>query len=148
MQDEACPLTFRAHTAEDLPFILDSWGRSYLSGVKAHKLLSSDEFHSFHRPIRERFFSKPNTCVIVCSPESDDPLILGWIAVEVIASGQICHYLYTKSAFKNGKIAHELIQRVLRTPTIFYTHQTDRAKHIMNNKPKDFQSWLYTPHLI
>ncbi len=133
--------------SEDLAFVLDSWGSSFYDGVKVHKRLSPDEFHAFHRPIRERFFSKPNTAVIVCHPDDDPWLIMAWIAVEQIPSGLILHYLYVKSAFKLQGLADQLIGRTLSKGPVFFSHLTDRASKIMAQNPK-FQSWRYIPHLV
>lgn len=146
--DEAGSLTFRAQTSDDLSFIMDSWASSYFKGSGAHKYLTSDEFHAFHRPIRERFFSKPNTAVIVCTTDDDPWLILGWIAVEQIPSGLICQYIYVKSAFKLQGIAEQLIKRAIPSAPVFYTHLTERAARIMSKKHDNFGAWKHIPHLV
>lgn len=145
---EAGSIIFRAHTSEDLAFILDSWGSSYFKGCSVHKRLSPNEFHEFHRPQRMRFFSKPNTTCIVASPSDDPWHIMGWIAVEKIASGLILHYVYVKDAFKNQKIAQQLIQRALPTQPVFYTHITERAAKIMARKGEFFSAFKHVPHLV
>lgn len=139
---------FRPHTSEDMNFLHDSWGSSFYKGCKSHKLLSPDEFHSFHRPIRERFFSKSNTCVIVAAPDNNPWQILGWIAVEQIPSGLILQYLYMKSALKGEGLSKELIKRALPSSPVFYTHLTDRASRILASKYDQFQGFHYIPTLI
>lgn len=128
--------------------MLDSWGRSYYSGTRSHKLLSPDEFHAFHRPIRERFFSKPNTACIIAAESGDPWHILGWIAVEKIPTGMILHYLYVKSDFKGHHIGRDLLDRALPTSPVFFTHLTDRATRIMSKKHEQFQAFRYIPHLV
>src|SRR5271165_2892481 len=149
MDDTAGSVIFRPHTSEDLSFLMDSWGRSYYKGCRAHKLLSPDSFHSFHRPIRERFFSKPNTCVIVAS-ECDNGkwLILGWAAVEQIPAGLILQYIYVRETFKHEGIAEQLLKRSLPSAPVFYTHLTDRAARILAKKQDRFRGFQYMPHLV
>lgn len=148
MDGVADSFIFRPHSDADLAFLLDSWGSSAFRGSNAHKHLTSDEFHSFHRPIRERFFAKPNTTVIVCSPSDDPWLILGWIGVENIPSGLILQYIYVKSAFKTQGIAAQLIKRAIPSGPVFYTHLTDRASRIMAKKQEQLIGWKHIPHLV
>jgi GNAT superfamily N-acetyltransferase len=98
--------------------------------------------------LRERFFSKPNTAVIVAADKSDPWLILGWIAVEKIPSGLILQYVYVKSAFKGRGLAKELVKRAIPCPPVFYTHFTDRASRIIGHKSDDFRGWRFVPHLV
>lgn len=141
-------LTFRPYRPEDVPFLHDSWGTSYFDGSFAKKSLTPDEFHRFHRPIRERFFASPDSAVIVCSPDDDGWLIIGWIAVQRLPSGIIVQYLYVKSAFKKQGIAEQLIKRAVPCPHVFYTHLTDRASRIISKKQEQFRQWRHLPHLV
>lgn len=141
-------LSFRSYNDGDIPFIHDSWGSSYMDGRKDHKLISSDDFHSFHRPIREKFFKTPTATCIVCSPDDDPWLILGWIAVQQMTTGLILHYIYVKNAFKNQGIAKQLIKRSLPSSPVFYTHLTDRASKILAQKHGDYCAYKYVPHLV
>lgn len=145
---EAGSIIFRAHKSEDLNFILDSWGRSVFSGTSAKKYVTPEEFHSFHRPQRMRFFSKPNTTCIVCVPDDDLNQIIGWIAVESIPSGLILHYLYVKDVYKKQGIATMLIKRALPTSPIFYTHLTEQAARILSRHQDRFRGFKYMPHLV
>lgn len=141
-------LIFRPHTPEDLAFLLDSWGSSYYRGTNAYKHISPDEFHAYHRPIRERFLARPQAAIIVCSPDNDEWHILGWIAVEKTASGIILQYLYVKEAFKGQGIAKQLIKRAIPTSPVFFTHLTDRAARIMSKKQDQFGGFIHIPTLV
>lgn len=145
---EAGTIVFRGYSPEDVPFLHSSWAESYLSGVSAHRGISPDVFHSFHRPIRERFFSKPNATCIICSPDDDPWLIMGWIAVEALPTGLILHYLYVKDAFKRQGIATALIKRALPLSPVYYTHLTERAARIMARKQERLAAFKYVPHLV
>lgn len=145
---EEAAFNFRPFNEEDLAFLHDSWGSSYFKGTSARKYLSSSEFHAFHRPIRERFFGKPNTTVIVCAAADDPWHIIAWVAVELIPSGLVLHYLYVKSMYKGLGIARELLKRALPSSPVFYTHLTDRAAKILAKKPGEFGGFVHMPHLV
>lgn len=140
-------LSYRAATAEDIPFIQSSWGSSYYAGTQAVKLLTPNEFHFCHRPLRERFIEQTNKQIIVCTPDDDRWLILGWIAVEVIPSASVIHYVYVKSAFKGQGIARELIRRTVKSSPVIFTHLTERAAKIMARKPGTYGQFKFIPHL-
>lgn len=140
-------LVFRSPNGDDLPFIHDSWGSSYYRGSAAYRLLTPDEFHSFHRPLRERFFNRKNTKIVICSPEEDPWLILGWIAVESIPSAYLLQYIYVKSAFKGQGIAAKLIKLAIPTQPVVYTHLTERASRIISKKQDFFYGFKHVPQL-
>lgn len=149
MSLEAGPaLTFRPHNEDDFAFLHSSWAESYYAGSQAKQTLSPEEFHSFHRPIRERFFQKPTATVIVCSPEDDPWLITGWIGVEVIPSAIIIQYLYVKDAFKRRGIATDLIKRAVPSRPVIFTHLTERAARILAKNQQLFHDFRHIPHLV
>ncbi len=134
------PYTFRPYFKDDVNFIHSSWGQAYYYGDNYHDLLSPDEFHYYHRPIRERFFNRPTAAVIVCASKEDDSLILGWIAVErpLESRGIILHFVYVKAAFKGEGIFQGLLSRALRESPVMYTHLTDRGSKILRpRRPTD-----------
>lgn len=140
-------IIYRPHTSEDLAFLLDSWGRSAFKASPAFSRLSPEEFHRFHRPMRERFFQKPNAAVIVCCPGDNPWQILGWIAVEKIEAGLIVQYVYVKKTFKRKGIAKELLKRAAHTSPVFYTHISHAAAKIIGAKQSYFHNWHYIPQL-
>lgn len=147
MDEAAGGVTFRAHRSEDLNFLMDSWGSSYKAGSRAHKRLTAEEFHAFHRPIRERFFSRSTACVIVACMPDDEWYIMGWIAVEKIASGMVLQYLYTRATAKREGIASDLIARALHSRPVFYTHLTEQAAKIIDRDPR-LDGFIHIPHLV
>lgn len=132
-------------------FLMDSWGSSYFKGVRAHRRLTSEEFHAFHRPIRERFFAKPNACVIVACSPADEWFILGWIAVERISSGLILHYIYVRATGKKLGIASELVARALPSRPVFYAHLTERAAKVIAKAERTstrLDQFIHIPNLV
>lgn len=138
----------RPHTQDDIPFLIDSWGSSYYKGTQAYRLLSPKEFHSFHRPIRERFFQRPTATVIVACAKEDNWHILGWVGVEVLSNSIVLQYLYVKAAFKDKGVAQDLINRVIQPDSnVIYTHLTERAAKIISRKMNVFHNFRYLPHI-
>lgn len=148
------PYTFRPHTKDDLNFIQNSWGKSYAEGVNGNRLITSKEFHSYHRPIREKILNRPNIAIIVCCSKDSEDLIIGYSIVEKPreSRGLILHYLYVKSAFKQEGIAKQLIKKSCVDRPILYTHSTTLAGKIIHRykarQRQDLERFLFTPHLI
>lgn len=140
-------LTFRAAGAEDLPFVMDSWGRSYRRGNKAFAALSPDDFHRFHRPIRERILARAS-CLIAAG-EGEPWLILGYVVHESIPSCDILHYVYVRDTFKKDfGLAASLVNRAIKKSPCFYTHLTHRASRILAAKASDLKAFHFAPHLL
>lgn len=146
--DGEADLTFRPHSEEDLPFLHSSWGSSYYAGCSVTRFISPKEFHEFHRPIRERFFSREGARVLVCCDPNDSWHILGWIAVEAIPSATILQYLYIKDTFRREGLAEALLKRAIVTLPVFYTHLTDRAAKIIGLNYEKFRDYRHIPHLV
>ena len=132
------PYSFRPYVPDDVNFIHSSWGSSYHDGVNGHHQLTPDEFHAYHRPIRDRVLSNPNSAAIVCHNKSDPDHIIGWILVEKPARGNYikCHYVYVKSTFGGEGIATELMKMALPIRPVLYTHLTLKARRIMKENWK------------
>lgn len=141
--------SFRPFCEADIPFIYSSWGQSFLSGKSAHMILSPAEFHEFHRPIIERFFSRPTATVLVCQWDQEPNTIIAWAAVEMLHKTLVLHYIYVKAAFKREGIATEMLERIgfFNRPTIC-THLTDKAKKILSNHSDKFKKLTYIPHIV
>jgi hypothetical protein len=147
-------LSFRTHTDADLPFIHSSWASSYYDGTHAKKYLTPNEFHTYHRQIRERYLARSNKQVLVCTPDDDHWHIIGWIATETIPSAVILHYLYVKALFrskddddKGPTIAAQLLKRAIQTSPVVYTHLTEHAAKIIASKSEQFNQFKYIPHI-
>lgn len=145
---------FRPYVQDDVPFIHSSWGTSYMEGANGHHQLTPDEFHAYHRPIRDRALSNPNCAAIICHATNDFAHIIGWILVEKPSRGSYLklHYLYTKASFSGHGIATELIKMALPIRPVLYTHATIKARRIIKENWKanknSFQRWIFCPHLV
>lgn len=139
----------RPYKAEDIPFIQSSWGSSYYKGVHYRYLIGPEEFHQFHRPIRERFFLRRGSTVMVCCASENEDLIMAWLAIErpQFTELLILHYLYVKEAFKGEKLATALLNSLTHKGEIFFTHSTERLEKIMNRNFEKYSKHVYAPHL-
>ena len=141
-------LVFRPYLPSDRHFIESSWASSYYAASRIKDLLSPDDFHAFHRPLRARFFERPTAAVIVCASPDDSDHILGWVAVEVLPNTAVLHYVYVKSTYRRDYgIAGQLLQRALPPGPVLYTHFTPRAAQIMSTHRAQFGDYRFCPHL-
>lgn len=154
-QEAVTPVyAFRPYVQDDLNFIQSSWGVSYYDGVNGHHQLSPDEFHAYHRPIRDRILSNPNVAIIICHASNDPNHIIGWIVVEKPTRGNylLCHYVYTKATFAGNGIANELIKMALPIRPVLFTHSTIKSKRIIKENWKSgknsYSRWHQCPMLV
>lgn len=149
------PYKLRAYVQDDIPFIQSSWGSSYYGGISYRQLISPDEFHHFHRPIRDRFFQRPDATVIVCCATNDPKLIMAWMAAECPPGTDmvVIHYLYTKEAFKGEGLARALLGAVMKLVDVgtdrhvFYTHSTEKLERILKRSQNKYENLRFAPHL-
>lgn len=136
---------YRPYGPNERPFIESSWAQSYFSACRIKDLLSPEDFHKFHRPLRDRFFSRPTCTVIVAGSED---VVAGWVAIEILPNCTALHYIYVKSNFRREYgIARELLQRALPPGPVVYTHLTPKAVKIMSLDYDRFKDFRYCPHL-
>lgn len=138
---------YRSYVPEDIPFIHSSWGTSYYKGAGYKKVVSPQEFHKKHRPLRDKILDSSNSTIVVVCAETDPTLIVGWAAVERPEDEDLMliHYIYVKQAFESLGIAKTLIEKMVKTNAIITTHLTPCAEKILRTKKIRY---LFVPHLI
>jgi hypothetical protein len=149
------PYSFRPYTLDDIPFIHSSWGNSYYLGLNGHTLIKEYEFHSYHRPIRDKILNRPNIAIIVCSTIKDPDLIIAYIILEKPEASpnvMIIHYLYVKHDFKNQGIAKDLFNSSIHSRPILFTHRTNNLINLIHrfrvrSRP-EIERCFFAPHLI
>lgn len=147
IKDKAYQL--RPYTEDDIPLIQSSWGSSYYKGANYHHYLSPQEFHRFHRPIREAYFKRPTAAVIVATAKDDPTQILGWIALEKVNQALVVHYIYVKQIYKNLKIASDLLETTTaKHQSVLFTHLTEKAARIMDKHSYRYNHLFFAPHLV
>jgi hypothetical protein len=136
-------LIFRQMIEDDRPFIDNSWASSFYSSCRIKDFVSPNTFHSFHRPVRDRFLAKPTARIVVCEC---DGLILGWAAAEDIENCTLLHYVYVKSMYrKEYGIASQLVSRLVPSGNVIYSHNTRAASEIIKGKGLN---WKWVPQMV
>jgi hypothetical protein len=92
---------------EDLPFIFNSWLKSYRNGG-IPKFVDNTIYFSEHHKLIERLLQRATTKV-ACSP-TDPTNIYGYICYERIDGVYVLHYAYVKHTFRNLGILRAMIK--------------------------------------
>lgn len=117
------PIRLRAANEEDVPFIFNSWLKSYRSSHFA-KFVSNTVYYNEHHKLIEKL-AKENTVIVACN-EKDPTQVYGWICGSHIDGFFVCHYVYVKHSFRNMGIGKELLNSFSHNPDTasIYTHHT------------------------
>jgi len=97
-------VSVRPATTADLPFIRNSWLRSYHDGQVARHVPNDVYFaNAGHWGVVDRCLRTGATAV--ASPPGDDGTIVGWAC----GLGGVLHYVYVKAPFRRLGIAKALL---------------------------------------
>lgn len=153
------PIVHRPPQPQDLPFIIDSWMKSYRNSEFAH-LLTNEQYYEFHRPVVENLL-KRSLVSVLCDPH-DSSHIYGYVVYEFINSVFTIHYVYIKSIYRKLGLtdtALQLLNSKLGTTVSYITHldkviykydeyykKVKRKSWYLKNKEK--YKLNYVPYLI
>jgi hypothetical protein len=127
----------RAAVASDVPFILDSWLRSFRSSPWAG-VVRNDDYHETYRRTVEGLLAR-GARIRVLAEEADPARIVAWCASEQADGAPVVHYLLTRPGGRwrrRGAARHLLAE--LGGPG-YYTFRTPDAAH--------FPGWRHRPEL-
>jgi GNAT superfamily N-acetyltransferase len=116
----------RRERADDAPFIMQTWQRSYYKGSDFARLIHRTVYDMYNRETIEQILCRHGTHVTIGhDPESDDT-IYGYIVLEEdTADMPIVHYLFVKEAWRQLGIATKLITATVPDPMrCYFTHHT------------------------
>ncbi len=135
-------IRIRRATDGDVPFIFNSWLKSYRNSWFAKLVLNPIYFDQHHK-ILERL-AKTSEILVACNNE-DIGQIYGYICAEKIDGVFVLHYCYVKHTFRGMGIAKELLNVFDHKlgDAAFYTHHTRIAESL---SPK--YSMIYNPYLL
>lgn len=112
----------RAATRDDLPFIFDSYWRSYIAYVGRPRSSGLQRLRDRLSLLwlRAKF-------IVACDPENPSHL-LGWICTE----GSVIHYVYVKSAYREQGLARTMIAAagLASSDVLYATHWSPSAQAI------------------
>lgn len=105
---QTIPHRIRQSSEEDIPFIYNSWLKSYR---KAHMnyLIPSDYYYSFYQKEIQRLMNNSQTLIV--HAESDPTHIYGFLTYKLSPIGiQIAHYSYIKQPYRNMGLFGSLLK--------------------------------------
>lgn len=95
----------------DLPFIYNSWLKSYKISL-INRYMDDTQYFAYHHDVFEYILNKSTCkCMIAASP-SDPQQILGYIVAEHWSAVVLMHWVYVKEAARNVGVARQLEQSV------------------------------------
>lgn len=134
----------RADPKSDIPFVTNSWLKSYRDAF-AVAGIPNRLYYYYHHKVLEHLL--PRSVVVVACSEDDSDQILGWIAAEMLENQVlVIHYCYVKSTFRGLGIASMLVDTLLKSEApsaVMYTHRTKSSSAIERTK-----EWVYHPYLV
>ena len=136
--------TIRDAQPDDVPFIFNSWLKSYRDSPMVKSIPNTIYYDEHHRVI-ERILQAPTTkAFVACNPE-DANQIYGYVIADEKSdqtSGPYAttyHWLYCKHPFRGNGIAKALFQKVQDRPVqpghqTFYTHRVKNVENLIGDR--------------
>lgn len=116
----------------DIPFLTDSWLKSFQGSYHVKKL-PAWLYRQQHHKIVTQLLAR--SLVLVACDEAAPNVIWGWTCAEMINDTLVVHYTYVKEAFRGFGIASKLIAELLAHETpeaLVYTHDTKSANSFLD----------------
>lgn len=137
------PLKIRRANDEDIPFIFNSWLKSYkASGPISKGVVAAIYYENHHKLIQK--IAMRATVYVACD-KNDPTNIYGFMAGEYIEGILVIHYVYIKHSFRRLGIAKELFNSFNHdtSSASCYTHFTRAIERIAER-----YNMVYHPYLI
>ena len=127
---------------DDLPFLFNSWLKSYRVSHFADKITNTIYFEDHHKLIRR--ILQDSKVLIACNP-SDPSQLYGYVVAGEEDGILVVHYLYVKHTFRNMGIGKTLLDATGHSTDKagVYTHHTRMADKLASK-----QNFVYHPYLL
>lgn len=131
----------RVATEADVPFIFNSWLKSFRGSVTA-KSISNPVYFDFHHKTIEKILQKSN--VLIACDAADPTQVFGYVVAQNIEGVKVLHYAYVKFAFRGMGLCKLLLQDagIDKQSGGFYTHETHSTAKLLSNS-----KFVYNPYL-
>lgn len=142
MSEKTLPIRLRPANQEDVPFIFNSWLKSYRNSLFARNITNTTYFTEHHKLIQR--IVKKNQVIVACN-DQDPSQVYGYICAGHIDGIFVLHYIYVKHSFRNlgvGKALLNSFNHDINTAAI-YTHHTRIAEKLAAK-----YSFLYHPYVL
>lgn len=133
---------FRPARPSDVPFILDSWIKSFRESPWAG-VVPNNQFYDVTRSAIEGLLERGARLVVACS-KADPDQILGWSCTEKVRGGDAAHFVYVKDPYRRRGLATELIQH----GTPFTAQEGDRRFYTFRTRCASYfatRGWVHEP---
>lgn len=125
----------REHTAEDMPFIFNSWLKSYKAN-SACKLVPDVLYFKSHTKIINFLLSK-SIVLIACFPE-DPTEIIGYVVYQIVSDIVVIHWIYVKDKHRYKYNATDIIKQICKPEDkliicTYIVNDFNKFKHKLNN---------------
>lgn len=135
------PVMVRKAVPTDIPFLFNSWLKSYRDSRFASSITTTI-YYTEHHKVVERLLK---TCdvFVACNPQ-DQLELYGYICAEKVDGILVIHYVYTKHTYRRLGIGKALLNQFEHDPAAasIYTHNTKMADGLA----KIF-NFVYSPYL-
>lgn len=130
----------RNATEPDVPFIFNSWLKSY-RGANAVKSITNPVYFEFQHKTIEGLLKRCQVLVLCNSADSSQ--VYGYLIFEQVEGIDVLHYAYVKHAFRNMGLCNLLLSTAKISPNGgFYTHETHTSTKLCGKK-----KLVYNPYL-
>lgn len=126
----------RKRKPEDIPFIFDSWMKSWRVSKHAG-CIPNHLFFETQRVLIEDLFAR-GAWTLVAYPDSDMDTIVGWAVGEVKEGKTVLHYVYVKDPFIGLGVPELLVTNMPGTKPGFITHKLQN---------KELKEWRHVPEM-
>lgn len=120
----------RPATVADIPFITNSWLRSYRNNCRNIWGVPSELYYQGQHEVVERIFASANLkAFVACNPE-DDSQIFGYIIATTPVEDTLCvHWVYCKQPLRKFGVGKGLFLALKPTSYAhtYYSHRTTEA---------------------
>ncbi len=132
------PYNIREAIPSDIPFIYNSWLKSFRFGNLDSRTMRTSVFYENYREVVDNILEQSQV-VVACLP--DEPsVILGYM----VFHKSIIHYMFVKESFRRLGIATTLFKTHVGYGHVTYTHITNEiTKHV-----RSIPHWTYNPFLL
>lgn len=143
---ELPPLVLRRPVLDDVPFLTNSWLRSYRDSGAAIRHVPNDVYHLLHHRIIERLWRDEQvTWLVACYPQ-DTSFIYGWLCGENTDAGPVLHYVYVRRSMRKFGVATHLVNTFADGHDRgFMTHLTRGWEGLVSTLPTEFD---YNPYFL
>lgn len=141
----------RKPTGQDLPFIKDSWLRSFERSYHV-KRITPPVYRYHHSKIADKLLARSQ--VLVATDPADPWIVWGWMAGEWDGNVLCLHYAYVKELARGCGVATKLYEALTekhKPDAVCYTHDSPASSSFLKGLEKQGVldvPVLYNPYLM